>query len=249
MAASGVAAFAASVGVSVIASDAAHASWGGYNNGYIPVSVLSPVPWDTIRILRTDARDALVALNVTFRAHFGHNITINDGYRDYAEQVRAKAKYGNKAAAPGTSNHGWAIAIDVANTNRVQIGFSQPIYLWLKANAGAFGWIHPGWAEPNGSRPEAWHWEYNGTWNGATPTPEDNAIYRTIQRNNNMASLYYTTVNGVTTFALAGDGVGNAAWLETTDQALANALAAQHGNAAYLTQGSFNQWKGWYLGQ
>ncbi|WP_341974669.1 M23 family metallopeptidase [Microbacterium sp. LWO13-1.2] len=77
--------------------------------------------------------------------------------------------------------------------------------------------------------------------------PLDNS--RIHQRNNNMASLYYSTINGVTTFALAGDGVGNAAWLETTDQALANQLAAQHGNAAYLTPGSFNQWKGFYKGQ
>lgn len=90
--------------------------------------------------------------------------------------------------------------------------------------------------------------------NSVPPIHEDNpdpgqdtsAIYR---RNNNMASLYYTTVNGVTTFALAGDGAGNAAWLETTDQQLANQLAAQHGNAAFLTPGSYNQWRGWYLGQ
>lgn len=80
-----------------------------------------------------------------------------------------------------------------------------------------------------------------------TPEPTDPTIIH--RRNNNMASLYYTTVNGVATFALAGDGVGNAAWLETTDQGLANQLAAQHGNAAFLAQGSFNQWKSWYLGQ
>jgi hypothetical protein len=80
-----------------------------------------------------------------------------------------------------------------------------------------------------------------------TPQPTDPTI--THRRNNNMASLYYTTVNGTTTFALAGDGVGSAAWLETVDQGLANALANQHGNAAYLTPGSFNQWKSFYLGQ
>lgn len=84
---------------------------------------------------------------------------------------------------------------------------------------------------------------------GITPPVEGNNLFDIHRRNNNMASLYYTTVNGVTTFALAGDGVGNAAWLETTDQSLANQLAGQHGNAVFLAQGSFNQWKGWYLGQ
>lgn len=84
---------------------------------------------------------------------------------------------------------------------------------------------------------------------GPSPEPPANNGAIIIKRNNNMASLYYTTVNNVTTFALAGDGVGQAGWLETTDQQLANQLALQHGNAAYLTPGSFNQWKGWYLGQ
>lgn len=81
--------------------------------------------------------------------------------------------------------------------------------------------------------------------NGSTqPAPGINPV---IRRNNNMSSLYYTTVNGVTTFALAGDGSGSAAWLETADQAFANALAGQHGTAAYLTPASFSQWKSFYL--
>jgi len=31
---------------------------------------------------------------------------------------------------------------------------------WLTANAGRFGWVHPPWAQPGGSKPEPWHWEY-----------------------------------------------------------------------------------------
>lgn len=170
--ASAIAAIAASVGGSLLEGDVAHAAWGGYSNGNIPTSVLAPIPWDTVRILRKDARDALVALNEASRPSFGHNITINDGYRDYDEQVRAKKKYGDNAADPGTSNHGWAIAVDVANTNRVQIGYSHPIYLWLKANGPSYGWIHPQWAEPGdpGGPDEAWHWEFNGTFTGG-PSP------------------------------------------------------------------------------
>jgi hypothetical protein len=30
----------------------------------------------------------------------------------------------------------------------------------MKANAGTFGWVHPDWAEPSGSKPEPWHWEF-----------------------------------------------------------------------------------------
>lgn len=164
-----VAASAVAVGGSLSGANAAQASWGGYSNGYIPTNILASIPWDPVRVLRVDARDALVALNGAFRAQFGHDITINDGYRDFAEQVRAKEKYGSKAAEPGQSNHGWAVAVDVANTSRVQIGFSHAIYFWLKSNAGRFGWAHPAWAEPNGSNPEAWHWEYTGTYSGGVP--------------------------------------------------------------------------------
>ena len=32
----------------------------------------------------------------------------------------------------------------------------------MKANAPAYGFVHPDWAEPGGSRPEPWHWEYVG---------------------------------------------------------------------------------------
>lgn len=137
--------------------------WGGHENGFIPVEVLSPVPWDTRHVLRADATAALAAMNVQFRSEFGYDLPINDGYRDYANQVKAKEEYGDGAAAPGTSNHGWAMAVDIGDRSHYVIGFSHPTYLWLKANAGRYGWAHPDWAEPGGQGPdEAWHWEYYG---------------------------------------------------------------------------------------
>ena len=38
----------------------------------------------------------------------------------------------------------------------------SPQHRWLKVNAPPYGWYHPGWAEPGGSRPEPWHWEFGG---------------------------------------------------------------------------------------
>ena len=40
--------------------------------------------------------------------------------------------------------------------------FGTPAHLWMKQNAPLYGWFHPDWAEPNGSLPEPWHWEYAG---------------------------------------------------------------------------------------
>lgn len=137
--------------------------WGGYDNGQIPVNTLQQIPWAPRYALRADATAALAAMNGAFRSQFGYDLPINDGYRDYAGQVEAKAKYGDDAAEPGTSNHGWALAIDIGDRSHWAIGFSHPIYLWLKANAGRYGWAHPDWAEPGGVGPdEAWHWEYYG---------------------------------------------------------------------------------------
>ena len=49
------------------------------------------------------------------------------------------------------------------------------------------------------------------------------------------------------TFALAGDGVGSAAWLEFTDQNTANAVALQHGNAVLLSSSQWTTFKAAYL--
>ncbi|MCU1602076.1 MAG: D-alanyl-D-alanine carboxypeptidase, partial [Frankiales bacterium] len=61
------------------------------------------------------------------------------------------------AAVPGTSNHGWGQAVDFCGG--VEDTYS-PAYNWMVANASRFGWRHPDWARPGGSRPEPWHWEF-----------------------------------------------------------------------------------------
>lgn len=89
-------------------------------------------------------------MNAQFRSEFGYDLPINDGYRDYANQVKARGGHGSGAAPAGTSNPGWAMAIDIGDRSHVRIGHSNPIYLWLKANAGRYGWAHSDWAEPGG---------------------------------------------------------------------------------------------------
>jgi len=155
------------------------AAWGGYKNGEIPASALSPIPWAPTRLLQTNAREALSSLNGSFRSAFGRDLPINDAYRDYAGQQEARNYWCSRgacgnAAVPGTSNHGWGLAIDIG------VGISDwrnSIYVWMKNNAPRFSWIHPGWAEPGGAHPEAWHWEYVGSLESPPPSdpqPENN---------------------------------------------------------------------------
>jgi hypothetical protein len=131
-----------------------------YGNGQIPSSVLCGLSWAGEQ-LRCDAAAALEDLNSAFRATFGRNLEVTDGYRSYSEQVAVAATRGGLAAVPGTSNHGWGQAVDLSGGIE---SFGTAEYNWMAANAGAYGWEHPFWAEPGGSKPEPWHWEYGTTY-------------------------------------------------------------------------------------
>lgn len=142
--------------------------WGGYDNGRIPMSELQMIPWTQGQrigdfYLRPDALAALEAMNTAYKAQFGYDIPINDGYRDYDAQVQAKLEYGGNAAEPGTSNHGWALAIDIGDQSHYTIEYDSAAYAWFMANGPSYGWVAPEWAREGGPGPhEAWHWEYYG---------------------------------------------------------------------------------------
>lgn len=135
------------------------AEWGGYANGQIPASALCPVPTAPQLLLECHAAAAFDQMNTAFKAAIGQDIGITDGYRDYAGQVACQAEKGSLCAVPGTSNHGWAKAVDIGACCGVNSG-SGPAFDWLTANAARFGWVHPAWAQADGSKPEPWHWEY-----------------------------------------------------------------------------------------
>ena len=109
--------------------------------------------------LRCDAARAFDELSDAYRQRFGQPIAVTDSYRDYQTQVVLKRRKGRMAATPGRSNHGWGLAVDLGGgINR----FGTAQHEWMRTNAPRFGWVHPSWARPSGSLPEAWHWEYKG---------------------------------------------------------------------------------------
>lgn len=130
-----------------------------YPNGQIPLSALCPLASAPGHYLRADAAYAFDQLSAAYAEQFGVPICVTDSYRDYATQVRLYATKPNLAAKPGTSNHGWGTATDLCGG--VQ-SFGTPEHDWLFVNAPVFGWFHPAWAQPDGSRPEPWHWEFGG---------------------------------------------------------------------------------------
>ncbi|NEM06586.1 NlpC/P60 family protein [Geodermatophilus normandii] len=134
-------------------------SWGGYPNGLIPPSALCPIGVGG-HSLRCDAAAAYRAMSAAFAEAFGRPVCITDSYRTYAGQVRLYGEKPALAAVPGTSNHGWGLAVDLCGGID---GFGTPQYAWMAANAGRFGWLHPTWADPGNGREEPWHWEYAGS--------------------------------------------------------------------------------------
>ena len=134
-------------------------SWGGYPNGLIPPSAMCPIGAGA-HTLRCDAAAAYRAMSAAFAGAFGTPICITDSYRTYQSQVRLYGEKPALAAVPGTSNHGWGLAVDLCGGIE---SFGTAQYGWLKANAGRFGFLHPDWAEPGNGREEPWHWEYAGT--------------------------------------------------------------------------------------
>lgn len=133
--------------------------YGGYQNGQIPASLLTPIRTNQYQLLHPCAEAQFALLNTAYKAEFGKDIPISDSYRSYAQQVKTKAEKGWLAADAGTSNHGWGLALDLGTGTYGTTG-----YQWMMANAPQYGWHNPPWALEFSSsayaKPEPWHWEF-----------------------------------------------------------------------------------------
>jgi D-alanyl-D-alanine carboxypeptidase len=127
-----------------------HSEYPG-ENGKLDSSLLCTL-WDG-NVLRSDAALAFAQLNEQFKAYFGRNICIYEGYRSYEDQVATKRSRGYLAARPGKSVHGWGLAFDLCDGD--DRGSPKA---WLDANAATYGFENPDWAKWR--KYEPWHWEY-----------------------------------------------------------------------------------------
>ena len=125
-------------------------------NGHLSSSELASIPFASSHAVRADVVGGLAELNEAYAAEFGVSMTINSSYRTYAQQEALYDPSSKTAAPPGCSNHGTGLAIDIGGGVQA---FGSAQYEWLKANAEAYGWVHPPFAEPSGRNPEPWHWQ------------------------------------------------------------------------------------------
>ena len=131
----------------------------GYANGRLPTAVLCELPGGSGERLRPDAAVAFLGLAAGYQAAFDEPICLTDGYRTLGEQQQLRRSKPRFAARPGSSEHGWGLAVDLSCG--VQ-SFRTEQHAWMVENAGTYGWFLPDWAQRGGSRPEPWHWEYSG---------------------------------------------------------------------------------------
>lgn len=122
---------------------------------------------ETFKVMK-DVLPSLQLMNEAYREIYKCDLPISSVNRSWEGQVDAKsnAKTGGlKAAVPGNSPHGWAMAIDF-NTGREKwqknkkTGFKSETHIWLKENGYKYGWINPDWANNSKEWKEPWHFEY-----------------------------------------------------------------------------------------
>jgi hypothetical protein len=141
-------------------------------NGELPANLIAKLDFSSIKLEKHAAKQ-LNAMNKEFKAKFGVDIAMSGGNRSFDVQnsifdwahydKTGKARKigtngGTAAAKPGTSQHGWGLAIDTSNMG--DKGSAK--FDFLEAIGGKYGWVNPGWAKGSGAGHEPWHREYIG---------------------------------------------------------------------------------------
>ena len=160
-------------------------------NGRLDVAALVAVPGG---LLRADAADAWIRVRAatgldlrptswadTYRPYYVQERIFRERYTTaYVTGIDPRRWLGQtwwrlpgtaSAAVPGTSNHGWGVAIDVTGLG----GFAGSAYARLAEVAPAHGWSN----RAGRSIGEPWHWEYTPAADTHTSAPaqEDDMPY------------------------------------------------------------------------
>lgn len=166
-----------------------------YKNGQIPLSALVAlsVKSPTLGTQYATARVAAAyeRLNKKFRAQFGKDLVPTEAYRSLARQkalrnayllyVAGKGPRAALAAIPGTSNHGWAEAIDFGS-GVATYGTAEKE--WLNEHGPEEGFY------PTGDRfnpREAWHFDDTNTVLADTGIPTQIST----KKDDDMTTIYY----------------------------------------------------------
>jgi hypothetical protein len=118
-------------------------------------------------LLHPEAGLAMGALLRQAWEHGASGLRVKYSYRTFEKQLHKwelfQAGEGNLAARPGTSNHGWAVAVDFT-------GLGEDEITWLRRHARRYGFV-------NDVPSEVWHYTYQeGLWEGEELTEEERRL-------------------------------------------------------------------------
>ena len=159
----------------------------GYRNGQTSRNAFTPIGQDG-HVMYKDAAEAFIRMRAaaakvsitirvtdSLRPKFGGKLSQFaqfkekgqfDGPKAKGYKGRSESPYSELkgwAAVPGTSNHGWGLAVDIDTGEQ---GTESKVYQWMKENAGDYGF--------RTISNEPWHWEYTEIFpltNPITPAP------------------------------------------------------------------------------
>ena len=144
------------------------------SNGRLGPADLAPIPGGQL------ANEAAAAWNAGPAKAGCRPLGPNSSYRNYAGQQYYWGLYtsgrGNLAARPGTSNHGWGRAVDLAATW---------MRTWIDRNGAKYGWRKVEAAS------EWWHVNYVGGYRAPPPKPNPLRFLNRKQRANVDKLMYH----------------------------------------------------------
>ena len=120
----------------------------GFGNGKVPPQALQPIGRGEHRLYAPAA--AAFRRMEADAAAAGIRFGVTDSYRTYEQQVdlaqrKGLHSQGGLAATPGTSNHGWGLALD--------LDLDAAGQQWMRDNGWRYGFVEDTPREP-------WHWTY-----------------------------------------------------------------------------------------
>jgi hypothetical protein len=159
--------------------------WPGKTNGQIATSSMRAIVPG--KYMQPDAAVAFLAMNAAMQKDIGKKLTLSpeqDAYRSLAKQKALYAAHqknpsGTPSAAwPGTSNHGFGLAVDVTGMT------NSTIAAWMRENAKKYHY------RINRIKSEPWHIEYIG------PITDLAGDGSPIKGEDDMIATQYHHVNG-----------------------------------------------------
>lgn len=139
--------------------------------------------------LANSAAASFNAMSAEARRRWGRSITVVAGYRTYDKQVYFWNLYrsgrGNLAAYPGTSNHGWGLAVDLSSQ-------------WCRWAVDQIGRKY-GWSKGcSDAQSEWWHIKYNPSCTGSHyhPGPRGPRVLRKGMRGHDVERVQVYLLRG-----------------------------------------------------